>query len=65
MDPANMQAMMQMQQAMQQLQSSGMMPAGAMPGLGGPLGGGAGRLHPLLPPSSPLSRDRHIYALLC
>ena len=45
MEPANISAMMQMQQAMQQLQSSGMMPAGAMPGLGaglgGPLGGGA------------------------
>ncbi|CAL5227682.1 g10690 [Coccomyxa viridis] len=41
MDPANMQAMLQMQQAMQQLQSSGMMPAGAMPGFGGPMGGGA------------------------
>ena len=46
MDPANMQAMMQMQQAMQQLQSSGMMPAGAMPGLGGPPGGGAGQPQP-------------------
>ena len=50
MDPANMQAMMQMQQAMQQLQSSGMMPAGAMPGFGGPMGGGAGQLQPLSSP---------------
>ena len=33
MEPANISAMMQMQQAMQQLQSSGMMPPGAMPGL--------------------------------
>ena len=45
MEPANISAMMQMQQAMQQLQSSGMMPPGAMPGLnaglGGPMGGGA------------------------
>ncbi|KAK9906810.1 hypothetical protein WJX75_008440 [Coccomyxa subellipsoidea] len=38
MDPANIQAMVQMQQAMQQLQSSGLMP----PGPGGPLGLGAG-----------------------
>lgn len=37
LDPANIQAMMQMQQAMQQLQSSGLMP----PGPGGPLGLGA------------------------
>ena len=59
MEPANISAMMQMQQAMQQLQSSGMMPAGAMPGLnpglGGPLGagalgGGPGWPHP--PPDS-------------
>lgn len=50
MDPANMQAMVQMQQAMQQLQSSGMMPAGAMPGLGAPLGGGAGELQPISSP---------------
>jgi hypothetical protein len=38
LDPANIQAMVQMQQAMQQLQSSGLMP----PGPGGPLGLGAG-----------------------
>ena len=47
MDPANMQAMMQMQQAMQQLQGSGMLPAGTMPGLGAgmgsPMGGGPGQ----------------------
>ena len=43
MEPQNMQAMLQMQQAMQQLQSSGVMPAGSMPGLGGPPGGGAGK----------------------
>jgi hypothetical protein len=47
MEPQNVQAMLQMQQAMQQLQSSGVMPAGSMPGLGtglgGPLGGGAGQ----------------------
>ena len=56
MEPANISAMMQMQQAMQQLQSSGMMPPGAMPGLnaglGSPMGGGAlgsgpGWPHPL------------------
>ena len=43
MDPANIQAMLQMQAAMQQLQASGLMPAdaaagmmpGMMPGLGG------------------------------
>lgn len=33
MDPANIRAMMQMQEAMQQLQSSGLMPQ--MPGMGG------------------------------
>ncbi len=38
LDPANIQAMLQMQQAMQQLQASGLMP----PGAGGPLGLGAG-----------------------
>lgn len=38
LDPANIQAMMQMQQAMQQLQGSGLMP----PGPGGALGLGAG-----------------------
>lgn len=44
MDPANMNAIIQMQQAMQQLQGSGVMP-GLNDGLGGPLGGGgAGQL---------------------
>jgi hypothetical protein len=48
MDPANIQAMMQMQQAMQQLQASGLMPpqaAAGMPGFPGlgsaPAGAGA------------------------
>ena len=58
MDPANMQAMLQMQQAMSQLQSSGMLPAGAMPGLGGPLGGGAGK--PFLNPC-PLQQDAALH----
>jgi hypothetical protein len=36
MDPANMQAIMQMQQAMQQLQGSGLMPSG-IPGMPPPV----------------------------
>ena len=46
MDPANLQAMLQMQAAMQQLQASGLMPAdpaaGMLPGLGGMMPPAAG-----------------------
>jgi len=44
MEPANMQAMMQLQQAIQQLQRSGVLPEGAFPGMGFPFAGGLGGL---------------------
>ena len=51
MNPENLQAVMQMQQAMQRLQGTGLMPqgAGAMPGMGG-----AGIVPILAPSSAPI-----------
>lgn len=60
-DPANIQAMMQMQQAMQTLQGSGMIPPGAMgmpgtmPGVGAGAGGWGAGGNPFLPRPPPFA----------
>ena len=56
MNPDNLQAVMQMQQAMQRLQGTGLVPqGGGMPGMGG-----AGKTYPLLLPPPPF----HFFLLL-
>jgi ubiquilin len=64
-DPANIQAMMQMQQAMQTLQGSGMLPPGGLGGMPGGAGGWGAGGNPFLPrqPAPPASGSSTIGGL--